>query len=74
MGLSWAFLAAESALSFPLIPMWLGIQQSFISLVFCKDSSLFNICVIRGLSNFCFFRDVKTDKESEKMMNLVDSV
>ena len=30
--------------------------------------------MVRGLSRFWFFRDVRTDKESEKMMNLVDSV
>ena len=65
---------AESAWSFPLIPMWLGIQNSSISLVFDRISILFNSCMVRGLSRFWFFRDVRTDKESEKIMNLVDFV
>ena len=66
MGIFQAVLTAESAWSFPLIPMWLGIQHCSISLVFDRISSLFNICMVRGLSRFCFFRDVRTDKESEK--------
>ena len=74
MGIFQAVLAAKSAWSFPLIPMWLGIQHSSISLVFDRISSLFNICMVRSLSRFWFFRDVKTDKESEKMINLVDFV
>ena len=74
MSISQAVLAAESAWSFPLIPMWLGIQNSSISLVFDRISSLFNSCMVRGLSRFWFFRDVRTDKESEKIMNLVDFV
>ena len=74
MGIFQAVLAAESAWSFPLIPIWLGIQHSSISLVFDRVSSLFSSCMVRGLSRFWFFKDVKTDKESEKMMNLVDSV
>ena len=30
--------------------------------------------MVRELSRFWFFRDVKRDKESEKIMNLVDFV
>ena len=66
IGILQAVLAAESAWSFPLIPMWLGIQHTSISLVFDRISSLFNICLVRRLSRFWFFRDVKTDRESEK--------
>ena len=62
MGIFQVVLAAESAWSFPLIQMWLGIQYSSISLVFDRISSLFK----RGLFRFCFFMDVRTDKESEK--------
>ena len=65
-GIFQAVLAAESAWSFPLIPMWLGIQHSSISLAFDRNSILFNICMIKGLSRFWFFRNVSTDKESEK--------
>ena len=57
MGIFQAVLAAESAWSFPLIPMWLGIQHGTIFLVFDRISSLFNCCMVRGLSRFCFFRD-----------------
>ena len=63
MGNFQAVLAAESAWSFPLIPMWIGNQHSSISLVFDKISNLFNSCIVRWLSRFCFFRGVKTDKE-----------
>ena len=55
MGISWAVLAAESTLLFPLIPMWIGIQHSSISLVFDRDSDLFNILVVRELSRFWSF-------------------
>ena len=47
-----AILAAKSASLFPLIPMWLRILHSSISLVFDRDFNLFNICVVRGLSSF----------------------
>ena len=63
IGIFQAVLVAESAWSFPLIPMWLGIQYSSISLVFDRISSLFNSCMVWGLSRFWSFRDVKTDKE-----------
>ena len=65
MGIFQAVLAAESAWSFPLIPMWLGIQHSSLSLVFDKISSLFNSCMVRGLSRFQFFRDVKIKSQKK---------
>ena len=37
-----ADLAAESVLSFPLTPMWLGIQHMIISLLFDIESNLHN--------------------------------
>ena len=66
--ISQAVLAAESAWLFPLILMWPGIHHSSISLGFDSDFNLFNICGIRGLSRFCFFRDVRTDKEKNWWM------
>ena len=75
MGIFQAVLAAESAWSFPLIPVWLGIQHSSISLVFDRISSLFKGCMVRGLPRFWFFREFRTDKGvRKKMMNLVDYV
>ena len=61
MGIFQVVLAVESALSFPLIPPWLGMQHSFISLVFDRNSSRLSIFGVRGLSRLCFFRDVSTD-------------
>ena len=43
-----ADLAAESALSFPLTPMWLGIQHIIISFLFDIESNLLNSLMIRG--------------------------
>ena len=47
-----ADLTAKSALSFPLIPMWLGIQHIIISLLFDIESNLLNSLIIRGFSSF----------------------
>ena len=44
--------AAESPLSFPLTPMWLGIQHIIISLLFDIESCLLNSLIIREFSNF----------------------
>ena len=43
-------LAAESALSFPLTPMWLGIQHISIYLLFDIESNLLNSLIIRAFS------------------------
>ena len=43
-----ADLAAESALSFPLTPMWLGVQHIIISFPIDIESNLLNSVMIRG--------------------------
>ena len=43
-----ADLAAESALSFPLTPMWFGVQHIIISFLFDIESNLLNNLMIRG--------------------------
>ena len=73
MGIFRAVLAAESAWSFPLIPMWLEIQHSSITLVFDRNSSLFDICMVRGLSRLWVFGMLGLIKIF-KMMNSVESV
>ena len=64
-------LAALSAGSFPLMPIWLGTQHICISLSFDKFFNLQSILIINGWSNFLLFSDSNTDSESEKMMNLL---
>ena len=64
-------LAAESALSFPLTPMRLGIQHIIISLLFDIESSLLNSLIIRGLSSFLLLTNSKTESESENMIDLL---
>ena len=61
-------LAAASALSFPLTPMWLGIQQKRISL-FDMESSLQSSLMISGFSSFLLFNDNRTESESENIIN-----
>ena len=56
-----------SALSFPLTPMWLGIQQKRISF-FDIESSL-QSRLISGFSSFLLFNDNRTESESENMIN-----
>ena len=63
-----ADFAAASALSFPLTPMWLGIQQKTMSLS-DNECSLHSSLIISGCSNFLLFKDNRTDSESENMMN-----
>ena len=59
------FFAALSALSFPCMPMWLGIQVRMILLflerVFILSSSL----VMRGVDESLLCRTLRTDLESE---------
>ena len=66
-----ADLAAESTLSFPLTPMWLGVQHVIISFLFDIESNLFNSLVIRGFWNFLFLIDRKTENESENIINFL---
>ena len=47
-----ADLTAESALSFPLTPMWLGIQHKIIFLWLDIESSLLSSLTINGFSSF----------------------
>ena len=56
-----ADLAAESALSFPLTPMWLGVQHIIISFLFDIESNLLNSLMIRGFWNFLFLNYSKTE-------------
>ena len=64
-----ANLAAESALSFPLTPMWLKTQHKIIDI----ESSLMSSLTINGFSwvFFLFLSDVNTESESENMINLL---
>ena len=66
-----ADLAAESALSFPLSPMWLGVQHIIISFLFDIESNLFNSLMIRGFWNILFLYDSKTESESENVINFL---
>ena len=43
-----AKLVAESTLSFPFSPMWLGVQHIIISFLFDIESNLLNSLMIRG--------------------------
>ena len=64
-----ADLAAESALSFPLIPMWLGVQHIIYSFLFDIGSNLLNSLMIRGFwIFFLFLNDSKTESESENII------
>ena len=64
-------MGAESALSFPLTPMWLGVQHIIISFLFDIESNLFNSLMIRGFWNFLFLNDSKTESESENIINFL---
>ena len=64
-------LAAKSALSFPLTPMCLRLQHIIISFLFDIGSNLLNSLMIRGLWNFLFLNDSKTESESENIINFL---
>ena len=66
-----ADLAAESALSFPLTSMWLGIQHKIIFLWLDIKSSLLSSLKINGSASFLFSSDVDTESESENMIDLL---
>ena len=68
---SMADLAAESALSFPLTPMWLGVQHIIVSFLFDIESNLLNSLMIRGFWNFLFLNDSKIESESEDIINFL---
>ena len=59
-----AVLANESALLFPWIPIWLGIQLNIAFLQWFMQLSLF-----RSLTIFVFLRDCRTEMKSEWMIN-----
>ena len=63
-----AFLAAASALSFPGMLTWLGIQKRIILLPdVLRALYLRRICRIKGLVHFMFLMARRTEFESEKM-------
>ena len=64
-------LAALSAWSFTLMPVWLGTQHICMLLSIEKFFNLQSILIINGWSNFLFFNDSNTDSESEKMVELL---
>ena len=66
-----ADLSAESALSFPLTPMWLGVKHIIISFLFDTESNLLNSLMIRGFWSFLFLNDSKTENESENIINFL---
>ena len=59
-----AALANESALSFPWIPIWLGIQKNITFLLWFIELSLFRSLTMKRLSSFVFLRDCRTEIES----------
>ena len=65
------FFAALSALSFPCMPIWLGIQVRMMLLLLEKVFILSSSLVMRGVDESLLWRAWKTDLESEKM-NLED--
>ena len=65
-----ADFAAESALSLPLTPMWLGIQHMIISL-WLDIYSLFSSLIINGFSSILFLNDVNMESEIENMIYLL---
>ena len=56
-------MAAESALSFPLTLVLLGIQH-IISLWLDIESSLLSSLTINGFSSLLFLSDINTESES----------
>ena len=56
--------AAESFLSFPPIPMWLGIKHRIISLLYDIESSQPNSFMIRGFSSFFYYLMIVRPKAS----------
>ena len=67
--ISKADLTADSAFSFPFIPMWLGIQYIRISFEFYIEFNLLRSLMIRR--SFLFFSDSKPESESENMIKFL---
>lgn len=63
----WADFAAESAWTFPIIPLWYGIQRSTIYLLFEKEFSLHRNFTSNWLSSFIFFIVIIGNK---RMLNI----
>ena len=71
--IGWLFkdsLAKESTVSLPRMPTWLGIHINLIDLVLKMLWNRKIRFLIRMLLVDRFFRDVKTESESENMANL----
>ena len=66
-----ADLTAESALSFPLTPTWLGIRDIMISLQFNTELSLFYSLMIQRFSSFLLLDDSRTESEPENMITFL---
>ena len=49
----------------------LGVQHIIISFLFDIESNLFNSLMIRGIWNFLFLNDSKTESESENIINFL---
>ena len=49
-------LANESALSFPWIAIWLGIQQNITFLLLFMELSLFRSLTMNRIVKFCIFK------------------
>ena len=62
-----ADLAAESTLSFPLTPMWLGIQYKIIFLCIEIESSLLSNLTINGFSSFFYFSVILIQRASRRI-------
>ena len=62
-----ADLAALSAYSFPLIPMWLGSQQKTMLLLVERALCFSKRDTTIGFSASSLFRACKLERESEKM-------
>ena len=67
-----AALVNKSALSLPWIPIWFGIQQNIIFLLWIIMLSLFRILTISGFSNLVYLSDWRTEMESEWMINFLE--
>ena len=65
---SMADLAAVSALSFPLTPMWLGVQHIIISFLFDIESNLLNSLMIRRFRIFFYFLMIARQRASLKIL------
>ena len=69
-----ADLAAESALSFLLTPMWLGVQHIIISFLIDNESNLLDILMIRGFWIFLSLNDSDTKSDSENIIYIMQAI